>query len=345
MWRGATDRSSFFVLIALVWALVGCDEGAGKGVSLPGKVGPSGEMVVVCSSTEWNGPIGKRVREIFERPFPLLPQLEPSFDLQQLDREAFDRFWKPHRNVVVIDVGDRVDTQTPSVAIYRDKYANGQLYVHAKARSEEELAAAIAGRAEELASLFAAEEVERYRQLILLDENEVARREIGELLGIGLTLPRDSRIVKTGKDFVWVDRQMTRLKGGDNHDVQQGWFITTEPYTSDQQFLLPHRLHVRDSLLARYVPGPTDGSYMTTEMRSVPRLEELAFKGKYAAEIRGLWRMENDYMGGPFCSLTVYDSTRARLVTVEGYAYAPYFDKREYVRQIEAVVRSLEFLP
>jgi hypothetical protein len=55
--------------------------------------------------------------------------------------------------------------------------------------------------------------------------------------------------------------------------------------------------------------------------------------------------MENDYMGGPFCSLTVYDSTRARLVTVEGYAYAPYFDKREYVRQIEAVVRSLEFLP
>jgi hypothetical protein len=80
-------------------------------------------------------------------------------------------------------------------------------------------------------------------------------------------------------------------------------------------------------------------------MRSVPRLEELAFKGQYAAEIRGLWRMENDYMGGPFCSLTVYDSTRARLVTVEGYAYAPYFDKREYVRQIEAVVRSLEFLP
>lgn len=301
--------------------------------------------MVVCSDTEWYGPVGKRIREVFEQPFPLLPQLEPAFDLQQLDRESFDRFWKPHRNVLVVDIGDRIDTQTPSVEIYRDKYANGQLYVHAKARSEEALASELLARKDELFSVFSSEEVTRYIALIGLDENEVVRRDVAGLLGVGVTVPRDSRIVKTGKDFVWVDRQLTRLKGGDNHDVQQGWFIYTEPYTSDQQFLLPHRLKMRDSLLRQWVPGPTDGAYMTTEMRSVPRLEELAFNGQYAAEIRGLWRMENDYMGGPFCSLTVYDSLRARLVTVEGYAYAPFFDKREYVRQIEAVVRSLDLTP
>jgi hypothetical protein len=345
MWPAGIDRIAGWCAACLLLVLTGCDEGSGKGVALPGKVGPSGELVVVCSDTEWYGPVGKRIREIFEDPFPLLPQLEPSFDLHHLDREAFDRFWKPHRNVLVVDIGDRIDTQTPSVAIYRDKYANGQLYVHAKARSEDALAAALLARRAELFSVFSAEEVERYRKLIALDENEVAKREIKDLLDVEVTLPRDSRVVKTGKDFVWVDRQMTRLKGGDNHDVQQGWFMYTEPYTSDQQFLLPHRLNTRDSLLRQWVPGPTDGSYMTTEMRSVPRLEELAFNGQYAAEIRGLWRMENDYMGGPFCSLTVYDSLRARLVTVEGYAYAPFFDKREYVRMTEAVVRSLRLNP
>lgn len=345
MWLAGIDRLAVWCAACVLLSIAGCDEGAGKGVSLPGKVGPSGEVVVVCSETEWYGPVGKRIREIFEQPFPLLPQLEPSFDLQQLDREAFDRFWKPHRNVLVIDIGDRVDTQTPSVAIYRDKYANGQLYVHAKGRSEEALAAALQARSAELHSAFSAEEVSRYIRLISLDHNEVAQREIRELLGVEVTVPRDSRIVKAGQDFVWVDRQMTRLKGGDNHDVQQGWFIYTEPYTSDRQFLLPHRLALRDSLLRRWVPGPTDGSYMTTELRSVPRLEELAFNGQYAAEIRGLWRMENDYMGGPFVSLTVYDSLRGRLVTVEGYAYAPFFDKREYVRMTEAVVRSLRLNP
>ena len=112
MWPAGIDRIGFAVAAFLLLGLVGCDEGTGKGVALPGKVGPSGELVVVCSDTEWYGPVGKRIREVFEQPFPLLPQLEPAFDLQQLDRESFDRFWKPHRNVLVVDIGDRIDTQT-----------------------------------------------------------------------------------------------------------------------------------------------------------------------------------------------------------------------------------------
>jgi len=53
--------------------------------------------------------------------------------------------------------------------------------------------------------------------------------------------------------------------------------------------------------------------------------------------------MENDFMGGPFFSMTMYDEPNQRIVTVEGYAYAPYFDKREYIREVEAVVKSLKF--
>jgi len=30
-------------------------------------------------------------------------------------------------------------------------------------------------------------------------------------------------------------------------------------------------------------------------------------------------------------------------VTVEGYTYAPYFDKREYMREAESIVRSLKW--
>ena len=95
----------------------------------------------------------------------------------------------------------------------------------------------------------------------------------------------------------------------------------------------------------KQVPGPTSGSFMTTEMRYFPTYEEVDFKGAFASELRGLWRMENDYMGGPFFSLTVPDLARKRLVTVEGYAYAPFFDKRDYIREVEAMVKSLVLLP
>ena len=78
---------------------------------------------------------------------------------------------------------------------------------------------------------------------------------------------------------------------------------------------------------------------MAVERRMIPTYEEIAFNGEIAAEIKGLWRMENDFMGGPFYSLTMYDKDNARLVTVEGYAYAPYFDK-EHMREIEGIVKT-----
>jgi hypothetical protein len=31
------------------------------------------------------------------------------------------------------------------------------------------------------------------------------------------------------------------------------------------------------------------------------------------------------------------------VVTAEGYVFAPKFDKREYLREVEAVVKSMEF--
>ena len=131
------------------------------------------------------------------------------------------------------------------------------------------------------------------------------------------------------------------MKGGDNHDVQQGFFIYREPYTSDEQFSMQARLSKRNEVLKDHVPGPTPRSFMTTEMRYTPSYEEVVFNGGFASELRGLWRIEGDYMGGPFYSLTAYDERSGELVTVEGYAYAPFFDKREYMREVEAIVRSL----
>ena len=78
---------------------------------------------------------------------------------------------------------------------------------------------------------------------------------------------------------------------------------------------------------------------MTTEIRT-PLRGGVVFNDGFASELRGLWRIEGDYMGRPFYSLTAYDE-RSELMTVEGYAYAPFFDKREYMREIKAIVRSL----
>ena len=329
------------IVLALCVVLASCGSQEGARSALAGKVGAAGEIVVVCDEAVWSGAAGDTLRAIFDQPFPVLPQYEPWFDLVHLEPESFDRFWKPHRNIIVLELADRVDTQTPEVKIFKEKYAREQLYVIGKARDAAGLATALDARGTELLSAFHRIEVDRYAGLIGLSENEVIRDELGQRAGLQLTVPRDARWAKKSADFLWIDRQLTRMKGGDNHDVQQGFFVYREPYTSDEQFSMQARLNKRNEVLKDHVPGPTPRSFMTTEIRYTPSYEEVLFNGGFASELRGLWRIEGDYMGGPFYSLTAYDERSGELVTVEGYAYAPFFDKREYMREVEAIVRSL----
>lgn len=117
-------------LLALLTAFgVGCGSQEGARTALTGKVGASGEVVVVCDDVIWDGVVGDSLRSIFDRPFPVLPQYEPWFKLVHLEPEAFDRFWKPHRNIVVLELADRVDTQKAKVSIYKEKYSRDQIYV------------------------------------------------------------------------------------------------------------------------------------------------------------------------------------------------------------------------
>jgi hypothetical protein len=65
-------------------------------------------------------------------------------------------------------------------------------------------------------------------------------------------------------------------------------------------------------------------------------------KNNHSAEMRGLWKMVNDYMDGPFINLSVLDVPNNRVIMMDGLVYAPRFDKRNYLRQVEAMVYSLE---
>jgi hypothetical protein len=327
------------LLLGGLWMMIAGCQGDGARIALPSKVGAAGELVVVASQEVWEGEAGDTLRAWMGQPYPVLPQFEPLMDLVHLEPEVFDRFWKPHRNILVLEVADRVDTQEPSVAMFRDKYSRGQVYMVGKARTSADLAQALWARGREMVSLLHAEEVSRFADIVALSPNEVLARDLAEQWGVEGVWPRDARLAQNDSTFTWIDRQLTRLKGGDNHDVQQGFFIHSEPYVSQDQLGLEPILNRRDALTRAYVSGPTPGSFMTTERRFFPSYEEIQWDGHFAMEVRGLWKMEGDFMGGPFYSLTLVDEANGRLLTIEGYAYAPYFDKRPYIQEVEGIVK------
>ncbi|MDX9729940.1 MAG: DUF4837 family protein, partial [Bacteroidales bacterium] len=59
-------------------------------------------------------------------------------------------------------------------------------------------------------------------------------------------------------------------------------------------------------------------------------------------EMRGLWTLEGGFMGGPFISYAFIDSASSRAVVVTGFVYAPREEKRELLRQVEALMYTVK---
>jgi hypothetical protein len=47
-------------------------------------------------------------------------------------------------------------------------------------------------------------------------------------------------------------------------------------------------------------------------------------------------------MGGPFVSVAYVDELRNRVIVVDGFIFGPNFNKRRFVKELEAVCLSIE---
>ena len=82
---------------------------------------------------------------------------------------------------------------------------------------------------------------------------------------------------------------------------------------------------------------------MLTESQYDPVTKKVNIAGKSAIETRGLWIVKDDFMGGPFLSYTIIDKTNHRILIIEGFSYAPSSKKRDFVFELEAILKTISF--
>ena len=92
--------------------------------------------------------------------------------------------------------------------------------------------------------------------------------------------------------------------------------------------------------MAANIQGEHEGQHMMTEPRII-QMRNISVNGNSVQEVRGLWAMKGDAMGGPYVSLVQTDSLHHRLLISEGFVYAPDKKKRDLLRRLEAALRTL----
>lgn len=315
-------------LLAVVLLFVNCSSKESKFVKV-GSNGMINQVLVAMDENLWIGQPGETLRAITEQEVFGLPQPEPSFKVTRIPTNAFKNLFLSQKNVLYVSLGKE------EFSVADNKYAQPQKIITIKAPTEEALDATLRARGNEIIAIFKNSDI-TVIQNRAKNTQFVGKEKLKTLnqIGIDLVVPSEFRLVDDTGDFLWLRK---RTKKGH----RQAILVYELPIKSDEDEQGKNINSVRDTIGKKYIPGQFEGTYYITEKAFIPETKKINLAGLQAYETRGKWEMKNDFMAGPFINYTIVDKAKNRLIVLEGFVFAPATSKRDYVFELEALLKTV----
>lgn len=331
-------KTLFFALVALVCVACGKNDRL-----LTSATGSIYECLVVAPT----GEVSQAVSQTMGADMYGLPQMEPVFSVSSVPASQFDDFFKSTRNILLVDINEHKYTQVKAQQS-RDVWSKPQAMMRIQAPSTEEFLSYWKENGETIREWFVREELARQIRFYRANTNKEARAHLNKR-GCDIWVPEDFMLIMD-TTFVLNEQDIHVLwtcnnKGPMRKDV----LVYDYPYTAQEQFSCESIIEMRNEIEGRLITAQVPGSHMGTEYKHFPPVSRQvaalrdSVGGFYAMETRGLWKMlDGEAMGGPFVSLTRLDQVNGRVVTAEAFLFAAGQKKRNALRQIEAILYTLE---
>lgn len=325
---------TYIAMAIVAFSAISCKEETKKKVLLPNISGKAGEVIVVINKGDWEGMVGNTLRDTLACECPYLPQREPLYTLVNVAPSGFTSLFNVHRNIIVVNISSTV--KEPGVVYKKDVWAAPQCVMFINAINAESAVMLIKENSAKIKATL--EQAERDRVIANATRyEELKLRPIVTKIFDGTPhFPSGYQLKKKTDDFVWItyDTQFT----------MQSILLFKYPVVKGENMMnLDNIIRNTNEVLKNNVPGMFENTYMTITDFARPSLEYLRYKGRDFAQMRGFWEVHNDYMGGPFVSHIFYSPDGSEMIELLGFVYAPKYDKRHYLRQVESVIYSFEW--
>ena len=311
-------KKTAIILFFLITAL-SCSDNQQK--LLPASSGNINNISVVTNDELWEGAVGEVIRENFGRPIYGLPQIEPIFSLSHIPSKVFSGFATKSRTILKIDV-----SENEGVFNFKNTYASPQRIIQITANSPDKIIKIINENLNSIYSTMYFNEIQEKQRRISKNLNKT--QAIKKNTGVSLKFPSAYRVAKADTNFVWIRR-----------DIETGsvnLFIHRQRNQTEQSII-----EKRDSISKIYIPGPVENTYMSTDLIYTPNTQQINVGGKQVFETRGLWEIEDQFMAGPFLNFQIKLGDDD-FIMLDGFVYSPGSTKREYIFELEAIMRSLK---
>ncbi len=330
---GIKKISLFAFLLTLIISISSCTEQKKHNSKLPRSIGKTSEVLIVLQDEQqWKNEIGKTLKEILEADQYGLPQKEPMFSLAHVTMKGFGELFQKHHSIIIVNIDKKAKTAKLEKNV--NKWASPQVVYKLTAPDNDAFVKAFKTSSPEIIKTL--NQIERKRIMNFYNgaPNIELMQKFADKFKLKMTIPAGFYLAKDKPGFMWFKL--------DANKYNLGLMAISTPYKDTAQFS-------NKSITARlmlfmydYVPGPTEGSWMSIDTTFVPPVSKHVddFFVPYTIETRGMWKVEHDFMAGPFVAYTFINPATNELVTLFGYVYKPNKDKRDLLRQVEAILYS-----
>ena len=308
--------------------VVGCQSGEPQRTYMSSN-GRINNVLVIMKNSEWQGAIGDALRKVIAAPVLGLPQPEAQFDVTQAPPESYGSMFRATRSLLIIGI-----TNQNSFSSKSNVYAKPQKIVTITGTSKAEIILQIEKYKSEILTAFRDNDLATSQKNNAKSLLDITTINTFNKLGISMSIPKKYRKVEDTDTFFWYRHHLTN--GNSMEILAYTMPINPNMDISDQI------VNNRNAMGKKYIPGAKEGSYMITEEAYTPHVFDVTLAGKKAYETRGKWEVKGAYMAGPFLNYTVVDKANNRLVIVEGFTYAPSVNKRDFMFELEAILKTLK---
>jgi len=322
------------------------------------------EIIVVADEDLWDSPVKDTFNYYFQSAYPIMPAPEPMFDVRhfspkELGHEPLRKELRTY--IVLADLSDLEATTTKMLrrdigeerflkakqdssfqtSVGKDKWARGQIVVYLFANGKKKLMETIRENYSAVA-----------KRIRLHDKNQLDAsiyvlkiaspgliKKIQKKFGFTIRIPGDYISLKEDvENFMWFKK--------DTKDAFLNIIIQKFPYTSTDQLDPANIIKMRDEYGKVHMASGVKGSYMVTNTKDLPTYDyTYEIDGQYTREIRGIWEMEKDFMGGPYATYVIHDKKSNELIFIDTFVYAPGRSKRDMMMQLDYIAKTLKIVP
>ena len=321
-------KNTLVLLLLTLSLFFGCHDENAKRIVPKSSGGSLNDITVVADNLLWENNVGEVIRDTLAASVEGLSVDEAQFRLRQMPPSVFTGFATKNRTVLIIEKGKPAGTK-----ILSNEFAKPQTVVVVSGNTNAEIIDQVNTNSVKIIDAFKKEELkEKQRRISKALFND---KDIQERLGLSLKFPTAYRIAKNENGFFWLRR-----------DIETGTvdiMLYETPLSSIRKgdSAVVDIVRLRDSVGKIHIEGPLEGSYMATENKYTPFISETIIDNKPTFETKGLWDVKNAFMSGPFINYAIEDKVNNRMVIVEGYVFAPSVAKRDYMFELEAIIKSI----